>query len=408
MQNWKMCMSVSALASAALLLASSATSQSHVVRVRVTPTTVPAGNKFVVTAAVRPPGRRCTGTATGAGANPVRLAAKKAVRGVVSWRWTVSRAAKGGRGIARVVCAGAGVGTARFTVTPRPPPVTDPVIAAVGDIACDPGTRAFNGGNGTATNCRQKAVSDLVVNAGYTAVLTLGDIQYEDGEYAKFMQSYDPSWGRVKAVTRPVPGNHEYLTKDAAGYFQYFGAAAGDPAKGYYSYSLGSWHLIAINSQCSKASGCHAASPQHTWLRDVLAANKNRCVLAYWHHPRFSSGRHGSHRQMTTIWNTLVTEGADVVLSGHDHSYERFEAIGVTPASSEQPVLDANGIRSFVVGNGGKNLTPFTKPPLTGAAVRNDHTYGVLKLTLHPESYDWQFVPEAGKTWTDGGSTRCR
>jgi acid phosphatase type 7 len=408
MQSWRMWLSIPALAIAALLAVSTAAPQSHAVRVRVNPVTVKAGTRLVVTAAVRPAGKRCTGTATGAGAPRVRLAAKKAVRGVASWRWTVSLAAKGGRGIARVTCAGAGVGTARYTVTPRPPPPPpDPVIAAVGDIACDPGSRTFNGGNGTATNCRQKAISDLVVNGGYTAVLTLGDLQYEDGAYSKFLQSYDLSWGRVKPITRPAVGNHEYLTPDAAGYFQYFGAAAGTPGAGYYSYDVGLWHLIAINSQCSKAGGCKAGSRQEAWLRQDLAAHQNRCVLAYWHHPRFSSGPHGSHLQMATIWNDLVTGGADVALAGHDHSYERYEPIGVTPATSDQPTLDPNGIRSFVVGTGGKNLTRFTKPPLVGAVVRNDQTYGVLRMTLHAESYDWRFVPEPGKTFTDAGSAAC-
>jgi calcineurin-like phosphoesterase family protein len=405
-----LCLSISVLAITALLVVSTAAPRSHAVRVRVKPATVRAGDRLVVTAAVRPIGKRCTGSATGAGAPPIRLAAKKAHRGVVTWRWTVSHAAKGGRGIARVKCAGAGVGTAHFTVTPQPPPpppVNDPVIAAVGDIACDPATRAFNGGNGTATNCRQKAVSDLVVNAGYTAILALGDNQYEDGAYSKFLQSYDLSWGRVKPITHPAAGNHEYLTTDASGYFQYFGAAAGAPSEGYYSYDIGSWHMIALNSQCSKAGGCKAGNRQEVWLRQVLAAHANRCVLAYWHHPRFSSGPHGSHTQMATIWNDLVTGGADVVLTGHDHSYERFEPAGVTPATAGEPTLDPNGIRSFVVGTGGKNLTRFTRPPLAGAVVRNDQTYGVLRMTLHPESYDWRFVPEAGKTFTDAGSARC-
>ena len=247
-----------------------------------------------------------------------------------------------------------------------------------------------------------------MVNAGYTAVLTLGDIQYEDGEYSKFLQSYDLSWGRLKPITRPVVGNHEYLTKDAAGYFQYFGTAAGEPLSGYYSYTLGSWLLIALNSQCSHVGGCHQGSRQVAWLRNVLATHQNRCVLAYWHEPRFSSGQHGGHRQVAVIWNDLVAAGADVVLSGHNHVYERFEPIGVTDVTSESPTLDPNGIRQFVVGTGGKNVTRFSAPPLAGEVVRNDHTFGILKLTLHPDRYDWQFVPEAGKTWTDTGSASCR
>jgi hypothetical protein len=295
---------------------------------------------------------------------------------------------------------------------PPPPPLPtpprgDPVIAAVGDIACDPGNKNFNGGKGTARNCRQNAVSDLVVNTGLAAVLPLGDIQYEDGEYSKFLQSYHPSFGRAKQITRPAVGNHEYLTRDAAGYFQYFGAAAGHPSMGYYSYTLGTWLMIAVNSECSHAGGCHQGSPQETWLRHLLATRKNRCVLAYWHEPRFSSGQHGSHRHMGVIWNTLAAAGADVVLSGHNHVYERFEPAGVTDVKSESPTLDSNGIRQFVVGTGGKNLTRFSSPPLPGEVVRNEDTYGVLRLTLHAGSYDWRFVPEAGKAFTDTGTARC-
>jgi acid phosphatase type 7 len=299
------------------------------------------------------------------------------------------------------------------TPAPQPPPPAgagDPVIVAVGDIACDPASESFLGGNGTSRNCRQKATSDLVLGIAPTAVLTLGDTQYEDNAYSKYLQSFDPSWGRVKQLIRPAPGNHEYLTPKAAGYFQYFGAAAGDPNKGYYSYDLGRWHVIALNSQCSAIGSCASGSAQEVWLKQDLAAHRNRCVLAYWHHPRFTSGQHGSAHQMTAIWNDLVEARADVVLQGHNHVYERFEPIGRAPQGSEkhqQPILDPNGIRSFVVGTGGKNLTRFTEPPLTGEAVRDSETYGVLKLTLHPAGYDWTFVPEAGKSFTDSGSATC-
>jgi glycosyl hydrolase family 99/calcineurin-like phosphoesterase family protein len=295
--------------------------------------------------------------------------------------------------------------------TPAPPSGPgDPVIAAAGDIACDPRSGTFLDGNGTSRNCRQKATSDLVLAMRPTAVLTLGDTQYEDNEYSKFLESFDRSWGRVKQLIRPAPGNHEYLTSGAAGYFQYFGAAAGDPSKGYYSYDLGRWHLIALNSQCSAVGGCGKGSPQEVWLRQDLAAHRNRCVLAYWHHPRFTSGQHGTARQMATIWNDLVEARADLVLTSHNHVYERFDPIGTTPQSSEryqQPVLDPNGIRSFVVGTGGKNLTRFSEAPLTGEVVRDSDTFGVLKLTLHPAGYDWAFVPEPGKKFSDSGTATC-
>jgi acid phosphatase type 7 len=294
---------------------------------------------------------------------------------------------------------------------PVPPPgPNDPVVVAVGDIACDPTSGNFNGGNGTARNCREKATSDLALAIRPDAVLTLGDTQYEDNTYSKFMQSFDRSWGRLKPLIRPAPGNHEYLTAKAAGYFQYFGAAAGDPAKGYYSYDLGRWHLIVLNSQCSAVGGCHRGSAQESWLRSDLAAHRNRCVLAYWHHPRFTSGQHGAAQGMATIWNDLAEARADVVLTGHNHVYERFDPIGSTPQTSEEyqhPSLDPNGIRYFVVGTGGKNLTRFEQPPLTGEVVRNSDTFGVLKLTLRPAGYDWAFVPEPGKSFTDSGSGRC-
>src|SRR5215213_3160638 len=182
---------------------------------------------------------------------------------------------------------------------------SDPVIAAAGDIACDPLHNDFNAGSGTSANCRQKYTSDLLVNGNYAAVLPLGDIQYYCGGYQAFQQSYDLSWGRVKDITRPVVGNHEYIkTPDpnspstgcdisndkAAGYFNYFGAAAGDPTQGYYSYDIGAWHLIALNSNCGDVGGCDPGSPQANWLQSDLDTHPSVCTLAYWHIPLFSSG----------------------------------------------------------------------------------------------------------------------
>ena len=210
---------------------------------------------------------------------------------------------------------------------------SDPVIAAAGDIACDPSSSSFNSGNGTSNSCRQKATSDLLVNAGLAAVLPLGDNQYYCGGYQAFLQSYDLSWGRVKSITHPVVGNHEYLTAGgtdctitndgAAGYFNYFGSAAGDPGKGYYSYDIGTWHLIAMNSNCGDAGGCSSSSPQGKWLAADLAAHTNYCTLAYWHIPLFSSGGRASSNTQS-IWQVLYNNNVDVVLNGHDHIYERF------------------------------------------------------------------------------------
>ena len=176
---------------------------------------------------------------------------------------------------------------------------SDPAIAAAGDIACDTTDPNYRSGNGTATACHQRSTSNLLVNGGFAAVLDLGDNQYYCGGYQAFMQVYDPTWGRVKSITHPAVGNHEYLTSggtdcspttNAAGYFQYFGSAAGAAGKGYYSFDVGSWHIIALNSNCSNVGGCNSTSAQYSWLKSDLAAHKNLCTLAYWHIPLFSSG----------------------------------------------------------------------------------------------------------------------
>jgi muramidase (phage lysozyme) len=288
--------------------------------------------------------------------------------------------------------------------TNTPDPNGDPIIAAAGDIGCDPNAPAFNGGYGTAGECRQMQVSDLLVYADppLTAVLTLGDNSNADGSLYVYEQSYGPTWGRVKSITRPGVGNHDYENAPGApGYFTYFGAAAGDPTKGYYSFDVGTWHIIALNSNCSQISGgCGAGSPQEQWLKADLAAHPNMCTLAYWHHPRFSSGGQGSTVAMDPFWRALYAAGVEVVLNGHDHIYERF--------APQNPggVTDPMGIQEFIVGTGGKVMNSFatTQP---NSLVRHTFTFGVLKLTLHPTSYDWQFVPEAGQTWTDTGSRNC-
>jgi chitodextrinase len=286
----------------------------------------------------------------------------------------------------------------------------DPVIAAAGDIACDPTSSSFNNGLGTTSSCRQKYTSDLLVNQGLSAVLPIGDIQYECAGLSAFMQAYDPTWGRVKSITHPAPGNHEYhpdggmgcdASGAAGGYFGYFGSAAGDPAKGYYSFNLGSWHLIALNSNCSTVS-CSATSSQANWLRQDLAANPRTCTLAFWHHPRFTSGVNApGSTSVKPLYQALYDYDADVALVGHDHHYERF-----APKDPDGNLNSSTGIREFVVGTGGRSFHPInTIQP--GSEVRQNTNFGVLKLTLHPASYDWQFVPEAGKTFTDSGSTAC-
>jgi chitodextrinase len=276
----------------------------------------------------------------------------------------------------------------------------DPVIAAAGDIACDPGDGRFNGGAGTLVACHQLATSNILFASDLAGVLPLGDNQYEDATQWKFMQSYDPSWGRLNALAHPVPGNHEYLTQGAAGYFAYFGGIAGDPTKGYYSFDMGAWHIIALNSECAKIGGCGAGSPETQWLQNDLAAHPAACTLAYWHRPRFGSGTQGSDDSFATWWFNLYNAGVDIVLNGHDHDYERF-----APQDPNQ-VADPNGIREFVVGTGGEEHTSF-RAATPNSEVFNSNTFGVLKLTLHPSSYDWQFVPDSGGTFTDSGSGTC-
>ncbi len=291
------------------------------------------------------------------------------------------------------------------TIPPSPTntaiPSGDPVIAAAGDIACDPNVPEFNGGYGTATECRLMEVSDLLVNTGLTAVLPIGDISNADGSLYVYQQAYDPTWGRVKSITHPVLGNHDYLNNPtASGYFTYFGSIAGDPTKGYYSYDIGAWHIVALNSMCTPVGGCDAGAPEELWLKADLAAHPNMCTLAYWHHPRFSSGEQGSYVAYDTFWKDLYAAGVEIVLNGHDHVYERYAP------QSPSAVADSKGVQEFIVGTGGKVMNAFaTVQP--NSVIRHTNTFGVLRLTLHPTSYDWQFVPEAGQTFTDSGSRDC-
>ncbi len=233
-------------------------------------------------------------------------------------------------------------------------------------------------------------------------VFTLGDNVYHSGTNSEYDGCYEPTWGRHKARTSPAAGNHDYGTLGASGYFDYFGEAAGDPGEGYYSYDFGGWHVVVLNSNCSDAGGCRGGSSQVDWLRVDLESHSSDCTLAYFHHSRFSSGsEHGSDRSVGAFWKALYKAGADVVLSGHDHDYERF-----APQSPDGEADPARGIREFVVGTGGGKLRPFGEIE-DNSEVRIADTFGVLKLTLHPESYDWEFVPGEGKEGTDSGSDEC-
>ena len=231
-------------------------------------------------------------------------------------------------------------------------------------------------------------------------VFTLGDNVYNSGTSAEFANCYNPTWGRHKTRTKPAVGNHEYLTSGASGYFNYFGAAAGDPKKGYYSYDRGDWHVIVLNSNCSQVP-CAAGSAQDTWLRADLANHPNKCTLAYFHAPLYSSGQYGNSTYVRPFWEALYQANADVVLSGHEHDYERF-----APQNPYGAFDSARGIREFVVGTGGTYLRPFgtIKP---NSQSRNASAHGVLKLTLNSSGYAWKFVPVAGKTFTDSGTASC-
>ena len=286
--------------------------------------------------------------------------------------------------------------------TPTPVPGTDPVLVGAGDI----GSRSGNGDEATAK------LLDAVFAGGVAGgIFTAGDNINEDPVYPVDYPTYlGPTWGRHKTLIRPATGNHDYLDSAgvAQGYFDYYDGVgnsngpAGERGKGYYSYDLGAWHIVVLNSNCSKVGGCGAGSPQEKWLRADLAAHPTACTAAYWHHPRFSSGQHGSFTSMQPIWQALYDYGAEVVFNGHNHDYERF-----APQDPNGVADPARGIREFVVGTGGKSHYSLSASPLVNEEIRNGDTFGVLKLTLHPTSYDWRFVPEAGKTFTDSGSQSC-
>jgi hypothetical protein len=261
----------------------------------------------------------------------------------------------------------------------------DPVLVGAGDIA-------YCGSTGDSATAR------LLLSISGT-VFTTGDNAYDRGTSTEYANCYGPTWGQVRSRTRPVSGNHEYLTSGAAGYFGYFGSRAGTKGKGYYAYNVGSWRIYALNSNCAYVS-CSSTSAQAAWLKADLAANPRRCVMAYWHHPLFSSGEHGNNTTVKPLWNILYAYHADVVVNGHDHDYERFAR--QTPGG----VRTERGIREFVVGTGGRSHYAWSTIK-TNSLARNNTTYGVLMLTLHSTSYSWKFVPVAGKTYTDSGSTAC-
>ncbi|RPI94457.1 MAG: DNRLRE domain-containing protein [Chloroflexi bacterium] len=265
------------------------------------------------------------------------------------------------------------------TSTASPFSAGDNVLVGAGDIA-------------TCDRDQDELTAQLLDNIPGT-VFAVGDNAYKNGTYTEYTDCYDPTWGRHKSRTRPSPGNHEYNTSGAAGYFQYF-----DNIPSYYAYDIDSWRLYVLNSEIDVS----ATSEQVVWLLADLAANPRQCVLAYWHRPRWSSGsKHGDNPEMQTIWQIFYEAGAEVVLNGHEHNYERFAEMDGSGAEASA------GLREFVVGTGGAGLYPIGTP-LAASEVRDDTTFGVLKLTLHETGYDWEFVPTADSAFTDSGSGNCR
>ena len=290
--------------------------------------------------------------------------------------------------LAASLVGGAAVGAATFLQETRPagtPPPTridlgrsrDPILVGAGDIAeWPPGARG-----------RDEETADLLdaivrKKRGRVTVFTAGDNAYDSGLTSEYASYYTPTWGRYKAITRPAPGNHEYYSKGAAGYFRYFGV------RPYYAYDLGAWRVYSLNSEVPHQAG----SPQERWLRRDLTAHPRHCVMAYWHRPRYSAGPHGSDASMQALWQALADHHADVIVSAHDHDYERY--------------APRDRIREFVVGTGGNYLYPFTRS-LAGIVARSDHTWGVIVFTLHRAGYDFRFIPVAGQDYRDRGSFAC-
>ncbi len=257
-----------------------------------------------------------------------------------------------------------------------------PTVAVAGDIADN-----TNGDEITAS---------LVDALAPTLVLTTGDNVYPDGKLSEFISYYEPTWGRHRGITRPSPGNHEYRDPGAAGYFAYFGAAAGPAARGYYSFDLGTWHLISLNSEIAHDAG----SEQLAWLRADLAATTEKCVLAYWHRPRFTAANYNDFESYTPFWQELYNAGAELALAGHDHNYQRYERLDPVGVRD-----DLRGLREFVVGTGGRRLYPLGADPRRAAGT--DSVHGVLELTLRADGYAWRFVGQPGSSFEDSGSDSC-
>lgn len=264
-------------------------------------------------------------------------------------------------------------------------------VVAVGDIACPPGAAT------TATTCKEGATAKLAASLNPDAVFALGDTQYDKGTYSEFTGSYDKTWGALKSITRPVPGNHEYMTAGAAGYYKYFAPRIPDSADGlgYYTSTVGSWRVYNLNSNCTKIN-CAA---QVTWFKKQLATNNEKCTVMLMHFPRYSSGKHGSQTSVAPLWRAAYAAKVDLALAGHDHDYERFKR------RDGDNHAEADGIPSFVIGTGGQELRPLGTRRAGSAYVLTNH-YGVLRLSLGAGNFSYSFLGIDGKSY-DGGTRNC-
>ena len=293
-------------------------------------------------------------------------------------------------------------------------------VAAAGDIACNPADPNYNGGAGTGNlltgSCHQAATAALIAQGSYSRVLALGDLQYDCGSLGAFSTAYDASWGQFNAKIEPVLGNHEVKTTSdfheqgcsasGTGYFTYFADngvtdAAGVNGKGYYSYDVGSWHVLALNTQCGQSGGCGGSSPEAKWIQSDLAAHPAQCTLAYWHQAPWSTVT-GGVSNTRTFWQLMVNNGVDLVLVGHFHHYERFADLN----ANGQPVSSGARTREIIVGTGGESEGPFHEPFAAGSQERI-RAFGILALTMSSGSYSWQFKPADPSGPTDSGSESC-
>ncbi|MEI6621744.1 MAG: fibronectin type III domain-containing protein [Actinomycetes bacterium] len=299
---------------------------------------------------------------------------------------------------------------------------TSAVIMTVGDIACDPTAPAFNNGKGTPAGCQQQAVANAIRAQHPDAFLPLGDIQYFDGRLDAFQQSYDPAFGDLKSISYPIPGNHEYKTANAAGYYTYFGAAAHQDTKGTYSFDIGGWHVLAINSTvCTPSISCGPGSAMAKWIAADIATHPSQCVMAMWHHPLWSAGAHGGYTPFLPVWNQLNSYGVDLVLNGHDHLYQRFKPAGDAQLDASgnllPPTVVKDGMVEIVAGMGGEDnyqawglANPGMADSLAAVGTNpNPGVFGALRMDTNPTGMDFSYIPAANSSkFSDSGSLNCR